>query len=184
MPSRCGLAGVRYRPRRRCRGPCRGRRSAARGCRRRPRPSRPRAPRTAAPKRPDERRGRARRLGVRLEAMAVPMSSASSRMSSVSTGGASISKCAMISEPSASRSTSLPRRRWSAGMSVASAASSRSSGRMPRTTVAPDVPLAAPDGARAPRAPASGAARRRSTAEPPSPLLHRRLDHVHRRDCR
>ena len=50
---------------------------------------------------------------------------------------AAMEKCTMISEPSASVRSTFPRRWCSDGMSLTRAASSRSSGRMPRMIVRP-----------------------------------------------
>ena len=116
----------------RCRRLSRGRRSGAPSCRRRPRPSRPRS---AMSGRRIGRRSSSSPRPPRLELLADVASG--SRTSSVSAGLRVDVKCAMISAPSASRSTTSPRMRRSAGVSGASAASSRSSGRMPRTTVLP-----------------------------------------------
>ena len=64
-------------------------------------------------------------------------SSARSRVSSVTTGAASTSKCTTTSDPSSSRSRTSPRRWRSAEIAGASAASSRCSGRTPTTTSRP-----------------------------------------------
>ena len=86
-----------------------------------------------------------------------------------------------ISEPSASRSTTCPCRRRSPGISGASAASSRSSGRMPRTTVAPDVGRERRARRRGARRRAQRAGRRATASTVAVGALERGLDHVHRR---
>ena len=120
---------------RRSRDLSRDRRSGACACRRRP------------PRRRLRARASVRRSGRRSVASVTPssssctttasMSCASSRTSSVRAGLASTFRCTMTSEPRDSRSSTVPFSRRSAGVSGASAASSRCSGRIPRITVEP-----------------------------------------------
>ena len=126
------------------------------------------------PSRPTLRSSRSRRT-------VASVSSASSRTSSVSASFASTAKCTMISEPSASVSFTTPRSRLSAGVSGARATSSRSSGRMPRTTACPAYawrPGCAATVARSRLDRLRAGRGRRSRRRLP---LERRLEHVHRR---
>src|SRR5918996_753735 len=90
---------------------------------------------------------RARKIDVPVAALAsvvwrisFPMSSASSRVSSVSTGGADTAKWTRTSAPRSSRRLTVAGIRRSAGASEASTVSSMSSGRIPRMTGLHPVP--------------------------------------------
>ena len=102
-----------------------------------------------------------------------PMSSASSRMSSVTAGRAEIVKCTSTSAPSASRSSTRPRRcpTWGA---VHSAASLRSSGRRPTHHCPADEEPSL--GSSRPRASSRQGRERRLDR-----LVHAPFQHVHRR---
>ena len=120
---------------RRSRDRSRDRRSGACACRRRPPRRRPRA--RASVRRSGRRSVVSVTPSSRSCATTASMSSASSRTSSVRAGLASTCRCTMTSEPRDSRSRTVPFSRRSAGVSGASAASSRCSGRIPRITVEP-----------------------------------------------
>ena len=171
--------------RRRSRVPSPGRRSAARACRRTTSTGSPSRTRERAPKRPTMRRpsaGRARRP----RALGADVAAASSRISSVTAGRARRSvKCTIISEPSASRSSTSPAQPPVGRRVGRERASSRSSGRMPRITSRPSYVLQ-----RRPRASiVSSPSAMRSLAgdgarAPPFVALERRLDACSSPGCR
>ena len=134
---------------------------------------------SAAPKRPTS-------VAVLLSAAwstarSSPTSWASSRTSSVIACCASIEKCTMISEPSASRQLDVPRRRRSAGVSGGERGVLEVLGPDAEDDLRAVVGGEAPDALRASSASIASdcvADRRGEAAVAP---LERRLDHVHRR---